>query len=376
MLPSVSSRPSPENCTRSMRLETVSTPWLARLRARKPKVHCHDSPRNRALIASLSQLREGFRPTPWLFNEHLQLVALSARRRTNERPYCRAEPLIMADGGYTALVWRGYDLPETTPTIVVLPTITGSPDSMAELVDDLHGVTGFRVVLCLRRGHGDLPLTTPRINIFGSTDDLREQLACIRGRFPASALYGVGSSAGSGLLVRYLGEEGEAAPFEAAFAYCPGYDTDAVFDTTHPVYSRYMTRKLVRQFITPHEDKLRHLKTAKLLKAAESLSEFHRSMYELAGYESYDDYAAASNPMRVFESVRTPMMILNAEDDPVCRIENVEPYLEAIARMPNTILVTTERGSHCAHYQGWAPRSWAGRLIANYFLVMRGSAGA
>lgn len=360
----------------SMRLATATTSFLEKLRPRKPKVHCHDNPRNRELIAALSQLQEGYRPTPWLFNEHLQLVALTARRKTSERPYCRTEPLIMADGGHTALVWRGYDLPETTPTIVVLPTITGSPESMAELVDDLYSTTRFRVVLCLRRGHGDLPLTTPRINIFGSTDDLREQLARIRGRFPDSALYGVGSSAGSGLLVRYLGEEGEAAPFEAAFAYCPGYDTDAVFDKTHPFYSRYMTRKLVRQFITRHEDKLAHLKTAKKLKSAESMSEFHRNMYELAGYESYDDYAAASNPMRVFESVRTPMMILNAEDDPVCRIENVEPYLETIARMPNTILVTTERGSHCAHYQGWSPQSWAGRLIGNYFLTMRRIAGA
>jgi len=351
--------------------ETEPTKFLEKLRPRKPRVHCQETPRNRELIASLAQLREGFRPTPWLFNEHLQLVYLNARRSRSDRSYCRTEPCILADGGHAALVWRGYDLPATTPTIVVLPTITGSPDSMAELVGDLYATTGFRVVLCLRRGHGDLPLTTPRLNILGSTDDLREQLEIIRERFPDSTLYAVGSSAGSGLLVRYLGEEGEAAPFEAAFSYCPGYNTDEVFDTAHPFYSRYMTRKLVRQFITPNEDKLGHLRTAKKLKSAALLGEFHRSMYELAGYETYEEYTAASNPMRVFESVRTPMMILNAEDDPVCRIENAEPYLETITRMSNVILVTTERGSHCAHYEGWSAQSWAGRLIGNYFLAMR-----
>ena len=221
----------------------------------------------------------------------------------------------------------------------------------------------------------DLPLTTPRINILGSTDDLREQLAVIRARFPESALYGVGSSAGSGLLTRYLGEEGDASPFVAAFAYCPGYDTDHVFDTAHPFYSRYMTRKLVRQFITPNADKLGHLRTSKELASSERLGEFHRSAYELAGYASYDEYTAATNPMRVFEAVRTPMMILNAEDDPVCRIDNVAPYLDTIARMPNVVLVTTERGSHCAHYEGWAPQSWAARLMGNYFLAMQAAAG-
>lgn len=354
--------------------ESISNPRREVPRSPKPKVHCQDNAANRAIVAALDQLREGFRPTPWLFNEHLQLVLLSLRRKRNADCYCRTEPFALSDGGQTALVWRGYDLPPTTPTIVLLPTITGSPASMGELVHDLYETTGYRIVLCLRRGHGDLPLTTPRINILGSTDDLREQLARIVELFPESPLFGVGSSAGSGLLVRYLGEEGEASPFVAAFSYCPGYDTDSVFDRAHSFYSRYMTRKLVRQFIRPNTDKLSHLSTAGRLASARLLGEFHRDAYELAGYDSYDDYTAATNPMRVFESVKTPMMILNAEDDPVCRIDNVVPYLDTIARMPNIVLVTTERGSHCAHYEGWSPQSWAGRLIGNYFLAMRRSA--
>lgn len=351
--------------------EQMERSWRQSIGPRMPRVHCQDNSANRALVAAIPQLREPFQPTPWLFNEHLQLAAVTARRKKSGRTYCRHEPLIMSDGGHTALAWRGYDLPATTPTIVVLPTIAGTPASMGELVDDLERRTGFRIVLCLRRGHGDLPLTTPRINILGSTDDLREQIERIRERFPSSPLYAVGSSAGSGLLTRYLGEEGEDAPFEATFSYCPGYDTDEVFDLAHPFYSRYMTRKLVRQFIEPHADKIEHLSTCERLKKAGTLGEFHRHAYELAGYSSYEDYTAASNPMRVFESVKKPMMILNAEDDPVCRIENAHPHLDTITRMPNLVLVTTHRGSHCAHYEGWAPRSWAGRLIGSYFLAMR-----
>ena len=82
----------------------------------------------------------------------------------------------MRDGGQTALAWCGHGLPADTPTILVLHTLTGSPQSMAELVQDLHRETGWRVVVCLRRGHADLPLSTPRLNILGCTDDLREQL--------------------------------------------------------------------------------------------------------------------------------------------------------------------------------------------------------
>jgi len=346
--------------------------------SRKPRVICHDNPSNRHIVASLRQLHENFTPTPWLFNQHAQLIFHSLRKNLSRQKrraatlYDHHDALTMRDGGRTALLWSGHALPATTPTIVVLHTITGSPSSMAELVHDLRAATGWRIVLCLRRGHADLPLVTPRLNILGCTDDLREQLAVIRTRFPESPLYGVGSSAGSGLLVRYLGEEGDASPFRAAFAYCPGYDTDVGLDQVRPFYSRMMAKKLVRQFITPNRERIAHLPTAERLQAAEDLAAFHRELYELAGHDSYAAYDQASNPMYVFTGVRTPLMLLNAEDDPVCRIGNVEPWLEGMRQMPNVILVTTAEGSHCAHYEGWSARSWSARLMGEYFRVMHG----
>ena len=255
---------------------------------RKPRVHCQDTIRNRHIVAALPQLHEAFIPTPWLFNTHAQLVfhglrkKLSRQKRRAAALYDHHDHLTMRDGGRTALLWCGHALPPTTPTIVVLHTVTGSPASMAELVHDLHAATGWRIVLCLRRGHADLPLATPRLNILGCSDDLREQLRAISERFPASPLYGVGSSAGSGLLARYLGEEGEASLFHAAFAYCPGYDTDIGFDRAQPFYSRMMAKKLVRQFITPNLASIGHLPTAGSLQVAADLAAFHRNLYELA----------------------------------------------------------------------------------------------
>jgi len=339
---------------------------------RKPQLHCHDNAQNRQLIDRLPQLRQAFRPTPWLFNAHAQLVfhGLRKGRRSTEPLYDHTDQLTMSDGGHTALAWRGHDLPGATPTIVLLHTLTGSPESMSHMVWDLHAITGWRIVLCVRRGHANLPLRTPRINILGSTRDLREQLEVIRARFPDSPLYGVGSSAGSGLLARYLGEEGADSPFQAAFADCPGYNTDEGFDKAHPFYSRMMAKKLVGHFITPNLPMIEHLPTIATLRNAESLADFYRHMYELAGYASYEHYTDACNPMRVFQAIRTPVMILNAEDDPVCRIGNVAPYLDTIRQMPNVILVTTAQGSHCAHYEGWSARSWSSRLIGNYFQAM------
>lgn len=320
------------------------------------------------VVKRIHQLNEKYRPTPWLTNTHFHMLFFDlVKKKTINFKYDSTEILTMRDGGQTALVWAGYHLPPHVPTVVVMHTITGTPESMSELVQDIQQHTGWRVVLCLRRGHADLPLTVPKINILGSTDDLREQLAVIQQRFPQSLLYSIGSSAGSGLLIRYLGEEGSKSRIKAAFAYCPGYNTDEAFSKAHQVYSRLMVKRLIKQFVAPHLDKLTHLSTLQALRNAQDLAAFQANIYELAGFSSYEAYSQASNPMRVFKDIKVPLMVLNAEDDLLCRIENVYPYLDDIQHMPNVVLVTTPKGSHCAYYEGWQATSWAGRLMANYF---------
>ncbi|ENO16012.1 alpha/beta fold hydrolase [Marinobacter nanhaiticus D15-8W] len=357
--------------------EALRHPVTQRLLSdRRPHVLFKPTPKNQQLIARLSQLQQPFKPTPWLSNTHAQLVFHGLRKtwRKSDVLYDRIDRLTMADGGITALYWSGYATPAVTPTIVVMHTLTGSPESMAELVADLRAATGWRVVLCLRRGHGNLQLATPRFNILGSTDDLREQLQVIREHLPESPLYGVGSSAGSGLITRYLGEEGGDAVFRAAFAYCPGYDTDKAFDLAHPFYSRMMGKKLVKKFVLPNLDVIGHLSTIQQLQGVESLADFYRLGYELAGHASYADYDDASNPMRLFERIETPFMVLNAEDDPVCQIDNLAPYRAKMGDMPNLILVTTADGSHCAYYEGWRARSWSAKLMADYFAQVHAEA--
>ncbi len=356
----------------------IATQLVRRLRdIRKPVLYCGDSALSKQVVGQIDRLHRHYHPTPWLHGCHAQLLYMNLRKKAGDQlGYDRIEPLIMADGGTTALAWRGDNLPADTPILVILHTITGSPESMREMVGDLGQLTGWRVVLCLRRGHGDLPLTTPRINILGSTDDLREQLSCIRQQYPDAPLYGIGSSAGSGLLTRYLGEEADASVFRAAFVYCPGYDTGQAFTQVHPTYSRLMAKKLVRQFITRQQDQLAQFAALPRLQQAQSLADFHDDHHELAGYADRASYVAATNPMQVFARISTPVMIVNSEDDPVCRIGNLMPHLEQIRSMPDAILVITRQGSHCAHYEGWSARSWAHRLMAEYFQAMHGLAGA
>ncbi|EPA1215002.1 YheT family hydrolase [Acinetobacter baumannii] len=340
------------------------------LGAEHPKVYYHPQGKIKDILDKLPQLKQKYRPTPWLTNSHVHLLYFDLiRKQTIKLAYDRIDQLTMSDGGITAIAWYGYNLPPDTPTVVIMHTITGTPESMRELVRDLNQYTGWRIALCLRRGHAGLPMPVPQISLFGSTSDLKEQLNHIQSLFPASDLYAVGSSAGTGLLVRYLGEQGEDTPFKAAFAMCPGYNTEIGFKNVHPFYSKMMTKKLFKYFIYPYQNTWSQIASLEKVLSATNLEEFEKEYFEMAGFEDYETYCKSINPIYVFENIKIPLMILNAEDDPVYSIKNLEPYKEPIQQMSNVAVVTTKKGSHCAFYEGWRSTSWAARLMADYFLI-------
>jgi len=347
--------------------------WMAyrqRAAARVPRLDFDPSAFNESILARVDQLRLPYAPTLWLPNAHLQLIWLLLREAfAPALRYERCDALRMRDGGTTALDWIGLDEMATTPTLVVLPSITGDAQSMRSIVRDLRRATGWRVVVCTRRGHGDLALTAPVLNTMGSTQDLREQLAQIRERVPASPLYAIGVSAGSALLVRYLGEEGSRSMIRAGIAFCPGYDIRVAWRRVPPLYSRLMARRLKQYFLIRHAPALAHFGSYRACLATRDLAGFHERVYEIAGCADPADYFARSNPMQVMDDIAVPVMIINAEDDPVCVAANVDDHVDAVQRVPDALLVRTARGSHCAFLEGWSARSWACRLMANYLLA-------
>ncbi len=322
--------------------------------------------------ASCSALGEPYRPPWWAANRHLQLALLAWRDgRTPPLRFDRTDMLTLADGGTVSLDWLGLGDPAATPTLVVLPTICGDGQSIRRTVADLRDRLGWRVVVCNRRGHGTLPLTTPRFSTLGATDDVRSQLARIRANVPDAPLYGLGISAGSGLLVRYLGEEGARTPFAAGIAYCPGYDTTRAFHRVSPLYDGYLVRAVRRHFVERHAAARAFRPGCEAVLASRTIGAFHDDQYAFAGFASSADYHAATNPMLVADAIKVPILILNAADDPICTRANVDEHRGLFTRVPESLLVLTRRGSHCAFFEGhWRPRSWAHRLIAEYLAAV------
>ncbi len=323
------------------------------------------------LLDRSPSLKRGYLPGRALSNPHLQIAWYVIQEATAPALHWELEQrLIMRDRGTVSLQWFGlHSAAEDAPVLVVLPTITGNGNDLRAFVRSMHSQLRWPVVVCNRRGHEGLPMTAPRFNTLGDTEDLRAQLRAIQARRPKSALFAAGLSAGSGLLVRYLGEEGARSKLQAGVVFCPAYDIEEAFSQTHPIYSRLMARRLRAYFLERNRAHLESAAGFSKLHEAQDLVEFHEAIAPLAGFESRADYLRETNPMVVAHDVRVPMLVINAKDDPVCSVTQVYKHgVPLSGRLPGAILALTANGAHCAFHRGWTSRrTWAHRVMVEYF---------
>jgi uncharacterized protein len=181
----------------------------------------------------------------------------------------------------------------------------------------------------------------------------------------------------SGLLVRYLGEEGERSRLRSAVALCPAYDIRDAFRYAHPAYDRYLTRKMVAFFLRRNSGALRHIHGYDDCARATTMADFHDRLFPLAGFGSREEYYLHSNPMEVARGVAVPVLVINAADDPVCVERNVHRHLSGMQELPRMTLALTRRGGHCGFFE--TPRaadSWADRATAEYLAAVHRMLGA
>lgn len=321
-----------------------------------------------------------FKPPLWLSNSHLQTVAFAARGALNKLFYrhedlLRRELVVLGDGGTVALDWyepAGFDdrLHSQSPVFVALPTLTGTSQALITLMEEAYS-KGMRPVAFLKRGHGGLKLTTPRLQGFGDVEDLSDCLKLIQKRYPAAPLASAGLSAGSALLASYVGVLGKDSLLSAAVVIAPGYDCVKMFynDNVRRPYNKILLGSL-QGLVKQHGDTLGDVIDMEGALNAKNFNEFDQKVYApLNGYgEDLVEYWKEHCPMRCWKGVETPTLMVNAMDDPVCPGENIP--LEMIKDKHCAMLVTTERGGHCGWFQfsseGVQMESWSDSLAVAF----------
>ncbi len=320
-------------------------------------------------------LVDTFRPAAWLPGPHAQTIAGRLLRRARPPAFVR-ERLDTPDGDFVDL-----DLPPgppdagpTTPLVLLLHGLEGSARrGYAVNVYRALAARGVRAAGLNFRSCSGEPNRTARFYHSGDTEDIRFVLNVLRARYPGAPLGAIGFSLGGNALLKYLGEEGEAAQgmLAAAVAVSVPYDLGAGADALEATaMGRFYTGIFLKSLVLKADAKaallVEHCDLERV-RAARSFRDFDdAATAPLHGFAGADDYYRRSSAQHYLAAVRVPALLLHAADDPFLPGDHF-PRAQ-VAANPYLRAVVTRRGGHVGFIGGtpWRPFFWAEETAAEW----------
>lgn len=314
-----------------------------------------------------------FRPAWWLPGGHLQTIWPTLMRRVSITTRRRRYDL--PDGDFVDVDWIGQrDDCEDQPTVIVLHGLEGSIES--SYVRGLLRVIeqrGWRGGVLHFRGCSGEPNRLPRGYHSGDTADLAWFVEHLRREHPASKIAAVGYSLGGNVLLKWLGETGEANPLAAAVAVSVPFDLSAAAARLEHGLSRIYQRHLLRRLHASVRAKLQRMKVDLPITPQQvgTLNTFRRFddaiTAPLHGFDGVDDYYTRSSCGRFIPRIARPTLILHARNDPFM----TPAAIPAPGDLPgNVTLEVTPGGGHVGFVAGpvpWRADYWLERRIPRYF---------
>ena len=319
------------------------------------------------IIEKVPRLSLPYKATFWLsHNRHFHTITATRLRQHFSKMQTSRQYLELQDGGVVALDWtkpEALEKNDIRPVLIVLSGIEGNI-KLTSFVCAKAAEQGYHTVVFNRRGHGGSYLTTPKLQSFGDPSDFKQVVQFVRKVYPQSKLLGLSFSAGGGILMSYLGEEGGRAQLTAAVLISPGFNPMEQSNRFHWLYESLIVRSLKRivhqhsHVMSPHIDMDTVLK-------AKSITEFDEHVYcKFYNHNSVEEYWNHNDPMRNHSNVTIPVLFVSSLDDPVLSAEFI-PY-DVILEHSDWIMATVDRGGHCAFRQGISAEPWAECVALQY----------
>ncbi|XP_059173587.1 monoacylglycerol lipase ABHD2-like [Physella acuta] len=329
-------------------------------------------------------------PLLWGKSGHAQTIAYAKMGRVNMPvPSGVRHTKVMADG-----VTLTFDLHEPLAphksggnfSIILCPGIGNNSESpyIRTLVDYAQRSGYTAVVLNHVGSTKTIQLTGSRIFTYGGTEELGEVRREVERLKPGSGIILVGCSMGANVVVKYLGERLEHQQgILGAVSISQGYDVikakPLLLSWKHlrRLYIYVMTRNqknLIRchqQQLLSQEVKAKYGIDEAALFAARTMEELDEAYTRRRhGYTTLDDYYYHNSSCHYLCNIKIPLLVVNAEDDPIVPKELLECPLQASKCLPHMIFAVTKHGGHLGFFENGIVHpdslTWMDRLIIEY----------
>ena len=311
-----------------------------------------------------------FIPAWWLRGPHRQTIFPSLCRRRIS-PSLKRERIELPDGDFIDLDWSG----KTSGTVVlVVHGLEGSLEShyIGGLLTTL-AEAGYNAGLMYLRNCSEEQNRLARSYHSGESGDLDFVVQHILKKFPGQPLVVIGFSLGGNILLKWLGEQKDSSPLHSAIAISVPFDLNSAALNLEKGLSRIYQRHLL--------DKLRNSVRKKAARhpppvPVENLHELQtfrqfddQITAPLHGFRDVDDYYTQSSSKQFLKDIRTPTLVIQAEDDPFLPADALPVDSEL---SPSVTLELSSRGGHVGFISGanpLKPQYWLEQRILQFLAV-------
>ena len=323
-----------------------------------------------------------YRPAWWLPGGHAQTIWGRFARRRPRLPL-RTEWLSTPDGDHLEI--HELDAFGSVPRVLMLHGLEGTLRShyVAPVFEHARA-RGWGAALLMHRGCGDAPNQARRFYHSGETSDLAFVFEALARRHRGSRWLLAGVSLGGNVLLKWLGELGEAADPRIAAAATVSVPYDLEAGSRHigkgfaRVYDRTFLRSLRRKALAKL-DRYPDLLDPARLRQVRCIFDFDDAVTApVHGFSDARDYYSRSSSLQYLPRVSVPTFLLSATDDPFLPPAVLDRVRDAAARNPRLTLEITARGGHVGFVEGpvpWRARYYAESRMFRFFdaVMERGS---
>jgi hypothetical protein len=312
----------------------------------------------------------------WLRSPHLQTLGAAVPLFSPPRSHVAVEseelriPLPTGDHSLHARAWwsraeRG--MVEKRPVVVVIHGIGGSTESryVVRAAVALHRA-GHHVVRLDLRGAGTSIPDAPSLYHAGLSADLGVVVRHLAKDPRADGVVLVGFSGGGSMALKLAGELGESAEqtpeLRGIVSISAPLDYTRVgawMDTLARLpYRFHVLRGLAngaREFARQHPGRV-HYRPNDVKRMSTFRHYDSNVIVPMHGFTDVDDYYAAASPGQWLGRIRTPTLLLHADDDPMVPGDTVRPWLAGASS--SVEVAVTPHGGHLGWVSGFDEASW------------------
>jgi len=277
----------------------------------------------------------------------------------------------MPDGTGDRLLAR-LDRPETprpgAPLVILIHGLTGCETS-AYLLSAARSFrdAGYRVLRLNLRGAGPSRPTCGGQYYVGRSQDFRAVMSLLDPSLTADGVVAIGYSLGGAMLLKYLGEEGAAAPLVAAASVCAPIDLSLtcqhMLRGRNRLYHAWLLRQMKRD-ATAEGARLEVAERAAILGSQTIWDYDEVFIAPRHGFAGAEDYYERCKPLRFLGGIRVPTLVLAAGDD---------PWIPASiyrgvdwAGLPALRPMLPDGGGHVGFHAADDLRPWSDRVLVHF----------